>query len=245
MKFLTLLAALTGVALAQDPAPEKPQDPAPAKPAGESPAPEKAPEKAPDAAEAPKPPADTKPDLKPTSPDTKPVGSNLKPTPADLPELPAPSDNPDMTKGQPGGRLKPGGEPQLLPDEVPTNRKTNPGPPIPGSAFERGKTRTSIKPPTTSVDLDLRIRYRQAQSKAAADPAIQAFWEESRLAVTDYAKREAMKSYYQRLFKKMLAIDKGIAPLVEDRQRYALRRLEQTRIDPTDPLDEDFRVRRE
>ncbi len=220
MKFLTLFAVLTGAALAQEPA--APQDPAPEKPAGESPAPEA--------------PSDTKPDLKPTSPDTKPASSNLKPTPPDLPALP----DADPAKGQPGGRLKPSGEGQLMPDEVPTIRKV-----VPGSAFDRSKTRTAIKPPTTSVELDLRIRYRKAQSKAAMDPAVQAAWEESRTALTDYEKRDAMKAYYTRLFKKMLAIDKGLTVIVDDRQRYALRKLEQTRIDPTDPLYDYVRFRRD
>jgi hypothetical protein len=97
----------------------------------------------------------------------------------------------------------------------------------------------------TANDLDLRIRFRQAQSRAAQDPVIQGAWEESRVAVTDYDKRAALKSYYQMLFKRMLALDKGIAPIVDDRQRYQLRRLEQTRIDPTDPLDEEYRLRRD
>jgi hypothetical protein len=221
MKIVTLLTALaTAAALAQDPA--KPDEkPTSAKPA-----------------EA---PSATKPELKPSSPDTvpKPPVSTLKPTP-DLPELPSPGDDPDLGKGQPGGKLKP------VPGRIENPLETGKLKIIPGSTADRPKTRTTLKPPTTASDLDLRIRFRKAQSRAASEPAIQALWEESRVAVTDFDKREALKSYYQLLFKRMLSLDKGIAPLVEDRKRYSLRRLDQTRIEPTDPLEDGYqRFRRD
>src|SRR6185436_5109710 len=97
-------------------------------------------------------------------PDAKPPSSNLKPTP-DLPALPAPSDEPDLTKGQPGARLKPSPERTMVPDGL-----TKPPKPAPGTTGDRGKTRTTLKPPVTATDLDLRVRYRQAHSKAASDP---------------------------------------------------------------------------
>jgi hypothetical protein len=88
--------------------------------------------------------------------------------------------------------------------------------------------------------LDLRIRYRQARTRSATDPAVQAAWEDSRVAKTDFDKREAMKRYYNTLYKKMLALDKSIAPLVTERQRVALHRLDQTRVEPTqEPIQED------
>ena len=49
-----------------------------------------------------------------------------------------------------------------------------------------------------------------------------------------------MKRYYNTLYKKMLALDKSIAPLVTERQRVALHRLDQTRVEPTqEPIQED------
>ena len=161
---------------------------------------------------------DAKPEEKPESEASKP----------ELPALPAPEDESDLLKGQPGGRLKPA--PSVLPDNVPPSAKRSP---------EKPRTGTSLKPPTTSEDLDLRIRYREARNRAATDANVQAAWEDSREAKTDFEKREAMKRYYNTLYKKMLALDKGIAPLVTERQRVALHRLDQTRIEPTmDPFDE-------
>lgn len=159
-------------------------------------------------------------------PDEKPEPEKPK---AELPALPETEDESDVLKGQPGGRLKPA--PSVLPDNVPPPAKRS---------TEKTRTGTTLKPPTTSADLDLRIRYRQARNRSATDPAVQAAWEDSREAKTDFDKREAMKRYYTTLYKKMLALDKGIAPLVTERQRVALHRLDQTRIEPTmDPLKED------
>ena len=159
-------------------------------------------------------------------PEEKPAPEKPK---IELPALPAPDEAADPTKGQPSGRLKP--EPSVLPDDVPPLAKRDANQP---------HTRTALKPPTTSADLDLRIRYRDARTRSATDPTVQAAWEDSRAAKTDFDKREAMKRYYNTLYKKMLALDKSIAPLVTERQRAALHRLDQTRIEPTiDPLQDD------
>ena len=135
-------------------------------------------------------------------------------------------------RNQPGGRLKP--DPTLMPERIPA--------PKPG---DRPKNRSTLKPPVTSADLDARIRFRQAHTRAANEPAIQTLWEESRRAPTDYEKRDALRRYYITLYKRILAFDNGIKPLVDERRRVSLHRLDQTRIDPTDPLDEEHRQRRE
>ena len=163
-----------------------------------------------------------------------PAKDNPSGRPAEPPPLPEPtSDDAALMRNQPGGRVKPAPEPSLVPDSV-----------IPGRGT-RGivKGRSTLKPPTTSADLDARIRFRKAHSRALNDPAILSVWEESRVAKTDYRKREALRRYYTMLSKRMLAFDKGIAPLVEERTRVSLRRLDQTRVDPTDPLDEEHRNR--
>ena len=65
------------------------------------------------------------------------------------------------------------------------------------------------------------------------------------MALTDYEKRDALRRYYNTLYKRIVSFDKGLKTLVDERQRLSLRRLDQTRIDPTDPLDEEHRQRRE
>ncbi len=156
------------------------------------------------------------------------------PTPAglDVPPLPVPG------KGRQGDLMNVHPEkaakatPSLMPDGIePAGKsdKTKPG------ALPKGHS--TYRPPTTSADLDLRIRYRQAQSRVLDDPALKALWQQSREARTDYAKRDALRTYYQLMFQKMVATDKGLAPLVQDRQRFTMNRLDQNRIEPTDPAD--------
>ncbi|MEK0451608.1 MAG: hypothetical protein RL088_3876 [Verrucomicrobiota bacterium] len=105
----------------------------------------------------------------------------------------------------------------------------------------RDKSRNTLLPPATSTDLDLRVRYRKARTVAERDPAVVAAWEESRAARTDYAKRESLKRYYDLIRAKVLAIDRAVAPLLEERHRFSSKKLDQTRVDPTDPLAEDLR----
>jgi hypothetical protein len=140
-------------------------------------------------------------------------------------------------RNRPGSRLKPAPvrESGLVPEGIPGTSRSG----------DRPKNRSTLRPPTTSAELDARIRFRQAHSRAANDPAIRALWDVSRKVPTDGEKREALRRYYALLYKRILSIDRGIASLVAERQRVSLRRLDQTRIEPTDPLDEEHRLRRD
>jgi hypothetical protein len=108
-----------------------------------------------------------------------------------------------------------------------------PKPPLPLAR----KNSATLRPPTTSADLDMRIRYRRARNIAESDTAVRAAWDESRAAKTDHAKRQALKRYYDALLTRVLAIDKGLAPLVEQRKKYEGVVLEQLRIAPTGSLE--------
>lgn len=179
-------------------------------------------------AQDPAPTADpaAKPEAAPTQ--ENPAKADPKAVPQELAPLPDPS------PGElPENRAKP--EQGLVPDGVPKTPKID----------ERARGRSTLKPPTTSAELESRIKFRQAHTRASNDPKIQALWEESRRAPTDYEKRDALRRYYTTLFKRMVSLDKSITPLVEERSKVALRRLDQTRIDPTDPLEEEHRQRRE
>jgi hypothetical protein len=175
----------------------------------------------------------------PDAPAPAPAATPASPAaaPTDLPPLPDPvpgGEPGELMRNQPGGRLKPApqGESSLVPQGI-----VRPG--------ERPKGRSTLRPPTTSAELTARIRFREAHSRAANDPKIQALWDESRQAPTDGHKREALRRYYTALYSRILAVDKSVAPLVEERRRVSLHRLDQTRIDPTDPLDEEHRQRRD
>ena len=112
-----------------------------------------------------------------------------------------------------------------------TNRKPSGSP--------RTKDRTTLLPPTTANDLDLRIRYRKARTFAEQSPAAVAAWEESRTAKTDYEKRESLKRYYEIIRVKVLAADPAVAPILNERHAHSVKALIQTRVDPTDPQGPD------
>jgi hypothetical protein len=191
-------------------------------------------------AQDPVPPADSAP--VPAQPAPLPVEPAPPPSqanPAELPPLPDPSptgEAGELLRNQPGSRVKPApqAEPSMVPEFIPGARGSR----------ERPKTRSTLRPPTTSAELDARIRFRQAHSRASSDPKIQELWEESRRVPTDGQKRDALRRYYTLLYKRMLSIDRGIAALVQERQRVSLHRLDQTRIEPTDPLYEEHQQRR-
>ena len=122
--------------------------------------------------------------------------------------------------------------PSLLPDEIPPApvRPTFP------KAPDAKKPSSTFRSPETAADLDQRIRYRKARNIAESDPKVRAAWEDSRDAKNDSAKRQALKRYYDALFGKMLALDKGIAPLIEQRREPKDAALEQRQITPAVPL---------
>ena len=126
---------------------------------------------------------------------------------------------------------RPTAPPSLLPDEIP-DRATRPGPvKLPPAR----KPAAGLKPQATAAELDQRIRYSKARNVAEANGGVRAAWEESRDAKTDQAKRDALKRYYDRLFAQMLAVDRGIAPLIEQRHKAEAAALTQKQIAPTVP----------
>ena len=75
-----------------------------------------------------------------------------------------------------------------------------------------------------SDDLQARIRYREARTKALQDPRIQMEWDRAQAAKTDPEKREAMKSYYTLLCDRLVKIDPTTKSRVEKlRQSLAWR----------------------
>jgi hypothetical protein len=176
-----------------------------------------------------------RPDLKPAKPEPGVPPSDLRPAPPELPPLPQSTKKTDKSTD---AAKKENEASALVPEKVPHNKKGEKGASAIGTTAERPRTRTALLPPMTQLDLDLRVRYRQAHTRASSDPAVRALWEQSRLAHTDFEKREAMKSYYELIYKKMLSYDKGIEPIVTDRKSYNIRRLVQTRVSPTEGLPE-------
>jgi hypothetical protein len=149
---------------------------------------------------------------------------------APVPPVKAPAAAPDQVLPREDSAIRPGGRPSLLPDEIPAV----PRQPVPPVGM---KEKLSTPLASTASALDLRIRYQKARNIAEANEKVRAAWGESRSAKTDHGKRQALIRYRNALYATMLAIDKGIAPLVEQRRKAQNHLLEQTHIAPTVPLE--------
>lgn len=124
---------------------------------------------------------------------------------------------------------RPSTPPSLLPDEIPPLAKR------PEKISPTAGTKPEAKPKqeSTAAELDLRVRYRKVRNIAETSDRIRAAWEETRYPKSDQEKRDALRRYYDLLFAKMLSMDRGIAPLVEERRKAETSMLTQTRIAPT------------
>ncbi len=230
---LLLAAALLAptVHAQETPAAPAPQEPAPA---AESPA------------AAPTPAADTPAPASAAATEPAPAPAPVDLTPAKDVPLPKTESTLDLMPAQ-DTTPAPALEPALIPETPESMPKPE------GSAIEEPKTekqekdKAKVKPNKTAAASDemaTRVRYRQIKTRAMKDPAIQAEWETAQAARTDYEKREALKRYYALLYSRMEKMDKSLKKEIEARKPMTVRRLQQTRIEPTVPPDHAPRVER-
>lgn len=112
-----------------------------------------------------------------------------------------------------------------VPQETPTPAQDLPGesleliPEAPkGAARSKAKSSEPKKKSSTeqaSDDLQTRIRYREAKTRALEDPRFQQEWDRAQAAKSEPEKREALKSYYKLLCDRMVKIDPAVKPRVE------------------------------
>lgn len=126
-----------------------------------------------------------------------------------------------------------GEQPSLMPDEMPQGL-------VPPVVRRDKKTKTE----EVEEEYVRRVRFRQAQTRAVADPAVQAEWEIAKVAKTDYEKREAMKRYYKLLFARVRKLDGTVKEEADRREAAAISRLEQHRVAATEePVEREGNVR--
>ena len=128
------------------------------------------------------------------------------------------------------GQETPVETPPLKPTEKPVPQAAPPAQELPGESLElipevpKGTARPKAKPSEpkkkssteqASDDLQARIRYREARTRALEDPRLQQEWDRAQAAKTEPDKREALKSYYNLLCDRMIKIDPALKPRVE------------------------------
>jgi hypothetical protein len=84
---------------------------------------------------------------------------------------------------------------------------------------------------------ELNIRYREVRVKAEQDPQVARMLERADEATTLEDRRAALREYYRLLFKKITALDSSLKVKSTIMEEAYIRRLAQTRLEPTIPLN--------
>lgn len=84
---------------------------------------------------------------------------------------------------------------------------------------------------------EIRARYRRLQIRMEKDPGVVSLREQAEQARTDEDKRAARRAYYRLLFSKMREADPSLEERCNVMEAAYLRRLEQSRVEPTIPLN--------
>jgi len=131
-----------------------------------------------------------------------------------------------LTPSQPDSLLPEGqGGLPLIPDGMP---------PLDVSPLGKGKKEKKSATAAADDALRDRIKLRVAKTKAQSDPALQAIWDSSFKARTDFEQREIMNNYYTQLCARIAKIDKTLPKETIDSLKSGyLSSYDQTRIAPT------------
>jgi hypothetical protein len=86
-----------------------------------------------------------------------------------------------------------------------------------------------------SDEMEIRVRFRLARTKALNDSRVQEIWEQSKKVKTDYERRELMQAYYGRIYGLMRKGDATLEKRIEQEERRAIQRFTQRRVTPTEP----------
>ncbi len=109
---------------------------------------------------------------------------------------------------------------------IPASEVTSTPPVSPKIAAEQQKE-------VASMEL---AKYKAVKIQAEKVPTIRSFYDRAQRASTNEDYRAAMREYYRMLFKKIELLDPSLANKARGMQEAYLRRLAQTRIEPTIPL---------
>ena len=138
--------------------------------------------------------------------------------------------------GQPSGPTLQRNIP-LIPENIPAG--------APRSSKHSGKTHPGATPKQFATfqseeTLRMRIRLREAQTRALNEPGIQADWATAHHTRTDPERRAKLTIYYNHLFDRMIKIDPSIAERANARRSAALARMKYTRLGEADISDNPF-----
>jgi hypothetical protein len=146
---------------------------------------------------------------------------------AAMPEAAAPAASPDSNQLFSEPNSEPNLENAMLPTEG-MPEISQPGGidhmPAGGPVFRRTKTSESVE------QMNLRIRLRQAKTRALVDPKVQEALERADAAKTEPERREALRDYYKTLYDRMVRIDSSVKKSADLLKAQYLQRLDDSHI---------------
>jgi hypothetical protein len=89
-------------------------------------------------------------------------------------------------------------------------------------------------------DIRMRLRMRDAQTRASNEPAIRGEWIAAHETRNDPARRAALKVYYNHLFDRMIQLDPTIADRVNARREAEIQHMYYPRLGDEAPSDDPF-----
>lgn len=193
-----------------NPVPETPVSTEPAA----SPAPEAEPTPAAEASPTPAPGTETNPDTPPPPP------PDVIPMEGQPPADGAPLDTAPLA-------------PEPLDQAMPDAAFTDPNAIIPDTPPSMPKTLDNEQEKARA----LTIRYKEVRVKVEKDPKVASLFAQSESAKSEEEKRSALREYYRLLFKKMVEIDKSLEEKCRVMENAYVRRLAQSRLEPSIPLN--------
>jgi hypothetical protein len=121
----------------------------------------------------------------------------------------------------------------LIPETAPATTKGH----HKGHAGHAGASPSVFSTFQTEQDIRVRVRLRQAETQALADPAIRAQWSAAENAPTDPERRTLLTAYYNHLYDRMLRLDPENADRINARRLGSISRLKYVRIGNPDDDD--------
>ncbi|MEQ1861634.1 MAG: hypothetical protein ABMA13_17080 [Chthoniobacteraceae bacterium] len=101
---------------------------------------------------------------------------------------------------------------------------------------------TLDKTTAAADELNERIRFRELKTKAEREPKVAAEMDRANTAKSDFEKREALRSYYALLYGRIAKLDSSLKKRADDARVRLSRRLDQTRVAPTEPIEPGERI---
>ncbi len=133
-------------------------------------------------------------------------------------------------------------DPSMIPPSVSTESSTNTPLPMDPNGGGMSETSTEEVSPvnnTESVEKkkhEIKVRYNAVRTQVEKEEAVIALRQAADKATTTEGQRQTLKAYYELLFKRMKQVDPSLTERCDVMQGAYLRRLEQTTLEPTIPL---------